>query len=165
MRDIRQDLRERLAQIDARSADWFGEYDRKLEALSREHREMVSSLDREREAVKQMLDIEEARQGVPAGLIESRKTARLVALPDFIITSVRAHGPIDKDQLRSVIEAAGYFAEGNGRMFHTTLMNITKAGRLSLLADGRYALPSERKASTLFEGDNATSEEGARTLM
>jgi hypothetical protein len=149
MRDIRYDLRERLASISGRYADELSKYDEKREALERLHRETIAALERERMAIEQLLAIEEERQGIPPTSAEARKTARLVPLADFLITKVYTHGPIEKDQLREEVNLAGYFAEGNGRTFHTTLMNVTKCRRLIRLPDGRYACP-HRDSVALF---------------
>jgi hypothetical protein len=141
MRDIRQDLRERLAGISARYFEEMYNYDQKREALEEGHRTTIEGLDQERVAVEQLLKIEEERHGASPSEAEVRKTARLLPLAAFIETKVHAHGPMDKDQLRAEANLAGYFVEGNGRTFHTTLMNITKCGRVVQLPDGRYAFP------------------------
>jgi hypothetical protein len=157
MRDIRHDLRERLASIGGRYADELSQYDEKREALEREHRTAIVGLERERIAVEQLLAIEEERHGIPADAVEAGKTARLVPLAEFLITKVYTHGPMEKDQLREEANLAGYFAEGNGRKFHTTLMNITKCGRLVHRPDGRYAFPA-RHPATLFGSDDQPRE-------
>jgi hypothetical protein len=148
MRDIRTDLKERLAAVAGRYADAMVEYDRQREALEEAHSKTIAALDRERAALEQMLAIEEGRTGA-APLTEARRAARLVPLADFMVTKVHAHGPLDKDQLRAEANLAGYFSEADGRTFHTTLMNITKCGRLIRLPDGRYAFP-DRQPETLF---------------
>jgi hypothetical protein len=164
MRDIRQDLRERLAGISARYYEEMYEYDQKREALEEGHRKTIEGLDEERVAVEQLLKIEEERQGISASEVESRKTARLLPLAAFLETKVHAHGPMDKDQLRAEANLAGYFVQGNGRTFHTTLMNITKCGRVVQLPDGRYAFP-ERPTSVLNEDHGPGTEDEMQTLM
>jgi hypothetical protein len=155
MRDIRHDLRERLASIGGRYADELSQYDQRREALEQEHRATIVGLERERIAVEQLLAIEEERHGISADAVEARKTARLVPLAEFLITKVYTHGPMEKDQLREEANLAGYFAEGNGRKFHTTLMNIAKYGRLIHFPDGRYAFPG-RQSAPLFNADDQT---------
>ena len=164
MRDIRHDLRERLASISGRYADEMTQYQEKREALDNAHRDTMTALDREKVAVEQLLAVEEERQGILPAAIEARKTARLVALDDFLVTKVHAHGPLDKDQLRAEANLAGYFAEGNGRTFHVTLMNVTKCGRLVHLPDGRYAFP-ERRGAALFGGADQTTEDEVQTVV
>jgi hypothetical protein len=141
-RDIRRDLRERLAIIDGRYADTIADHVAKHEALEREYRETIAVLEQERAALAQLLDIEEKRYGTLPAAIEAQKKRRLVPLADFLVTKVHAHGPMDKDQLRAEADLAGYFEDGNGRTFHTTLMNITNGGRLIRLSDGRYDFPN-----------------------
>jgi hypothetical protein len=164
MRDIRHDLRERLANISARYLDEMYEYDQKREALEEGHRTTIEGLDRERTAVEQLLKVEEERHGASPGEVEARKTARLVPLATFIETKVHAHGPMDKDQLRAEANLAGYFIDGNGRTFHATLMNIAKCGRVLQLPDGRYAFP-ERPARALDEDHDPATEDEMQTLM
>jgi hypothetical protein len=157
MRDIRHDLRERLASISGRYADEMAQYQEKREALDNAHRDAMTALDREKVAVEQLLAVEEERQGILPAAVEARKTARLVSLDDFLVTKVHAEGPMDKDQLRAEANLAGYFAEGNGRTFHVTLMNVKRCGRLVQLPDGRYAFP-ERHAAMLFGSDDQPTE-------
>jgi hypothetical protein len=164
MRDIRNDLRERIAAVSSRYAEAMGDYEQQRDALEGGHRKLIAELDRERAALQQMLTIEEQRDGLPT--TGTKRPARLVSLADFMVTKIHAHGPLDKDQLRAEADLAGYFSdgEGDGRTFHTTLMNITKGGRLIRLPDGRYAFP-ERKAGALFGMGEPTKEDGMKTLM
>jgi hypothetical protein len=155
MRDIRHDLRERLAALNGRYLDAMALYQAEREALDNGHRVTITALERERTAVEQLLAIEEERQGFPPAAVQARKTARLVALDDFLVTKVHAHGPMDKDHLRAEANLAGYFAEGNGRKFHITLMNVTRCGRLVRLSDGKYAFPERQPP--MF--DESVSEE------
>jgi hypothetical protein len=149
MRDIRHDLRERLATISGRYADELAKYEETRLALEQQHRDTMAALDRERAALEQLLTIEEEREGIVPGSAESRRTARLVPLADFLMTKVYTHGPIEKDHLRHEANLAGYFAERNGRTFHATLMNLTKCSRLIHLSDGKYACPP-RDSTPLF---------------
>jgi hypothetical protein len=148
MRDIRNDLRERLASVASRYADEMVRYDEEIQRLHSSHRKALDSLDRERAALQQMLALEESREDAPFSIQANPAVPFRVALADFIITKIHAYGPLSKDQLRQEAESAGYFDEMDGRTFHTTLMNITKGGKLQRLADGRYAHP--RPANTLF---------------
>lgn len=163
MRDIRNDLRERLASIDARYADEMARYDEQRLLLELSHKQAITDLERERAAVQQMLSFEDRREGNQPDTTE-QAAAQLVPLVDFLITKLHTHGPLDKDELKAEASAAGYFAEGNGRTLHTTLMNITKNGRIARLSDGRYAFPSP-SSGPLF-GMDAEPEEGEmRTVM
>ena len=145
MRDIRNDLRERLASVLARYSDEITEYNRKCETLEASHKKILTTLAAERAALEQLLAVENERHGIPAPTL-AQKIATLVPLRDFLVIKVQAHGPMEKDQLRAEAKLAGYLADGNGRTFHITLMNVTKRGRLVHLPDGRYAAPSREPA-------------------
>jgi hypothetical protein len=138
MRDIRNDLRERLASVAARYVDEIDEHNQKLKSLEKSHEETLTGLARERAAVEQLLAIEDERAGIPA-LTLAQKLAVLVPLGDFLVMKVQHHGPMQKEQLRAEARLAGYLPDGNARVFHITLMNVTKCGRLVHLPDGRYA--------------------------
>jgi hypothetical protein len=163
MRDIRSDLKERMAGVASRYADAMVDYERQRDDLEKNHTMTIAALDRERAALEQLLAFEDQRDGV--GSSEIKRTARLVPLADFMITKVHAHGPMEKDQLRSEASLAGYFADGNGRTFHLTLMNITNAGRLVRLPDGRYAFPERGSSASLFGMDQSEGGESMKTLM
>jgi hypothetical protein len=163
MRDIRSDLRERLAAVHGRYADEMANYTEKREELEKAHREAINSFERERAAIEQMLAVEDQRSGIAPAVSEARKTARLVRLEDFLVNKVAAHGDLSKDELRAEAELAGYFEEGDGRKFHLTLMNITNAGKLVRSLGGRYSYP-HRDALNHFQNDQ-TSGENPETAM
>jgi hypothetical protein len=157
MRDIRDDLRERLRSIDARYADEMAEYQEAISELTKKHREYVDALSRERAAVDQLLAIEDGRADLPSAP-SSTKMIPLVPLGDFLIAKIASYGPMDKEALKIEFNAAGY--TGGGRNFHATLMNITNHGKLTQLEDGRYAIPT--RATPLF--DVEPSQEGSRYM-
>ena len=158
MRDIRPDLRERLADVNDSYATESAEFERKQKALEHEHKRRLDALARERAALEQLLVVENERGGIAAPTL-AQKLATLVPLGDFLVAKLQMYGPMEKNQLRTEAKLAGYFAHGNGRTFHITLMNITNGGRVTLLPDGRYAFPDHQPA--IFD----RSEEGAmRTL-
>jgi hypothetical protein len=138
MRDIRADLKERLAFLDGRYADEVAKYDQQRDALEAAYRESIQRITRERSAIADLLAIENERAIEPLAV----ERPKLAPLMEFLLAKVCAHGPVDKDQLRAETNAAGYFDEGNGRAFHTTLMNITRGGKVIQLPDGRYAAPT-----------------------
>jgi hypothetical protein len=159
MRDIRPDLRERLAENAARQREEIEEFTQKYEVLNRAHKGALDALGRERAALEQLLEAENERHGIPA-LTRAQKITTLVPLRDFLVTKVQTHGPMEKEQLRAEVKLAGYLAGVNGRTFHITLMNVTKQGWLVHLPDGRYAAPNREPA--MFD----QSEEGEmQTLM
>ena len=160
MRDIRSDLRERLAAVQGRYADEMADYVRKCEEMEAAHRKAISDLERELAAIQQILAIEDQRHD--GGTLSEIRTRRpLISLADFIITKVHAHGPMHKEELRSEAELAGYLSDGDGRTFHATIMNITKGGRIIQHQDGRYGFPERQ--STLF-GTGQTEDE-MKTVM
>ena len=154
VRDIRNDLRERLASIGGRYADEMHDYEAQREALDAQHRRVVEALERERLAVQQLLEIEEVREG--SATVEIEPLRRRVPLGDFLIAKICAHGPIDKELLKSEATAAGY--EIDGRAFHATLMNVEKHSRVRKTRDGQYIGPEE--ATGLF-GMGNPQQEGA----
>jgi len=156
MRDIRPDLHERLAENAARYSDEIAEYNRTHDALEKSHQETLTVLGRERAALEQLLVLENERHNIPRPTL-AQKIATLVPLGDFLVTKLQAHGPMEKEQLRAEVTLAGYLADGNGRSFHITLINLTKGRRLLHLPDGRYAAP-ERHAATLFSSEGQTRE-------
>ena len=139
MRDIRTDLRERTASLNGRYADEMVEYERKRAMLDTEHFEIIEAIKRERAAIEQLLSIENTR---PESNPLPVQANMLIPLMDFLIAKVCAFGPISKDRLRAEADAAGYFDEGNGRAFHTTLLNIVRGGKIIQQADGQYLVPT-----------------------
>ncbi|UFZ02146.1 hypothetical protein LQG66_22935 [Bradyrhizobium ontarionense] len=148
MRDIRDDLRERLAAIQTAFNAATEEHENQMIALQAGYRQKADALERERQAVLQLLKIEEARATSSGPSI-----ARHPALPlsEFIITKLHTIGPMTKEQIRAEVDRAGYLeGEATGRTFHLTLMNISGAGgRISKLPDNRYIAQS-RSDATLF---------------
>jgi hypothetical protein len=152
MRDIRDDLRERLAAIQSAANTAIEEHENQALALQAGYRQKADALERERQAVLQMLKFEEAR-AKPAEPGIARPPA--LALAEFIITKIHANGTMTKEQIRAEVDRAGYLeGEATGRTFHLTLMNISGAGgRICRLSDGRYAVPSKASQETLFKGE------------
>lgn len=137
MRDIRNDLRERLASLEAQQYEVMADYKETRDRLDANYKDAIAAIDGERAAIKQLLRIEESRaSALPFAIGPSSPT---VPLQDFLIAKAQSTtGPLSKDELRAAAEEAGY---ADGRAFHTTLMNITKGGRLHQLKDGRYVIP------------------------
>ncbi|WP_457796064.1 hypothetical protein [Methylocystis sp. S23] len=134
MRDIRNDLRERLAALDGAELDQMMSYQAERERLDSAHNSALRSIAAERAALKQLLSIEDHRAS--ALPLFTARSAPTIPLGDFLVAKVRTCGALEKEELRAAAEEAGY---RDGRAFHTTLMNITKGGRLQQYPDGRYA--------------------------
>jgi hypothetical protein len=158
MRDITADLRERLMAVVGLESDAWAEHNEFMKA----HEQKLAALETERTMLEQMLVAEERRRN--GTLNGTNRPARFVRLADFLISKIRACGPMDKEQLRAESDQAGYFLDGNGRTFHTTLMNITNGGRLIRQADGRYALPAN-PPDTLFGMGRSNGEAEMKMLM
>jgi hypothetical protein len=161
MRDIRDDLSERLRFLNARYADAVGAFMERMDELRRKHKAEIDAIVREREAVEALFSIEQGRLGDdPASQAKAR---RLMPLSDFLITTLCARGPMDKDALRAEVAAVGYFTDGaNGRTFHTTLMNLVKHGKL-YPSGNTYAAPAV-PTFPLFQG-TPVDDGDSRPLM
>jgi hypothetical protein len=144
MRDILDDLKERLRGVLARYADEVASYTEARSALEANHQMAIGSLSAEQAALERLIQVELARTG--GQLSEPVLPKPKFSLLDFLLTKVHADGPIEKEQLRRHAELAGYFADGDagGRKVHTTLLNLVSAGRLQRLPDGKYAFPDRR---------------------
>jgi hypothetical protein len=155
LRDIRNDLRERLARLDGAQGDVIATYEEERQRIDDARRKAIEKIESERAAIKKLLEIEEARaSALPSFTSRSEPT---VPLADFLLVKVRTSGRISKDELRAAAEEAGYMDK---RAFHTTLMNITNGRRLHQNADGSYVLPP-MGSGALFES-SLTKEEDMR---
>jgi hypothetical protein len=160
MRDIRSDLVDRLELAKVRLAARTERYDRDRDALEMGWRQDVAELERERDALRTMLGIEDKREGLPPTALPP---GRKMPFSDFVLTAVHTHGPIGKEDLRSQASAAGYDDDGTlGRTLHTTLMNYVKAGKLILQAGGLYVhAGSSRSLADMF----GAAKEEAMSIM
>ncbi|MEA2879667.1 MAG: hypothetical protein QOF14_4863 [Hyphomicrobiales bacterium] len=145
VRDIRNDLRERLLALDGRYSDAMHEYEAEREALELKREGTTGAIEKERAAVRQLLEIEERREG--SETVEIVPTRKLMPLADFLIAKVCAHGPIDRESLKTEAMAAGY--QIDGRTFHATLMNVEKHGKIARADTGQY-LAAPISEGTLF---------------
>lgn len=155
MRDIRNDLRERLADLDRKQAHQTKTYQAEILRIEEEHRAAIKEIETERAALKQLLAIEDHRSATSHNFTMCLDPR--IPLAEFLIAKVSTCGRMGKEALRSAAEEAGYV---DGRTFHTTLMNITKGRRLHQNADGSYVLPPLGDGA-LFES-SLTKEEDMR---
>jgi hypothetical protein len=131
MRDIRDDLKERLDGIEARRLRL---------------RDVLKDLDAEATVINQLLLFENQRRHVPGplsgGVYISAGDQRLQPVADFITDLLRAGGPLSKNNIRLKCEDAGYFKgeEATGRVVHATLMNLMRHGRIRLRENGLYEI-------------------------
>lgn len=146
VRDIRNDLRERLADLDRKQAQQTSHYQSEILRIEDEHRSAIKAIEMERAALKQLLSIEDQRSATSTNF--TMRSDPSIPLAEFLIAKVRMCGQMEKEELRAAADEAGYT---DGRTFHATLMNITKGGRLQQFKDGRYSIPSIND-QTLFDG-------------
>ena len=144
MRDIAQDLKERLRNVLARYADEEASYTEARLELDAKHREAISLLNVEQNAIEQLLRSELARTG--SAMEEPVLPKPKLSLVDFLLTKLHADGAMAKEDIRRHAQLAGYFGDedAGGRRVHATLMNLVSAGRLHRLPDGKYAFPDRR---------------------
>lgn len=157
LRDISEDLRERLAVIQSAMNVAGDERDTKVMAAQVAYRQKFEVLEHERLVVLDLLKIEGARRLSDQKRPEAETIRQPpVLLSEFIITKLHAQGPMTKDEIREEVDRAGYLdTEITGRTFHLTLMNISGAsGRVRRLLDGRYAVPTRKTQTTLFPTSN-----------
>jgi hypothetical protein len=133
MRDIRQDLKERLSSVEAKRA---------------EHHAALKQLDQQAAAIMLMLDTEDRR--FPEPKPNSAAAAPTKALTDFIYEEL-GRRRMDKTEIKLAAEQAGY---GNvGRPVHLTLVNLARFGRISIGPDQKYERPIQTEtpnSGTLF---------------
>jgi hypothetical protein len=141
MRDIIEDLKERLRNVLARYADEEASYTEARVELDAKHRQAISLLNVEQNAIEQLLRSELARTG--SAMQEPVLPRPKLSLVDFLLTKLHADGPMPKDDLRRHAQLAGYFGDedAGGRKVHATLMNLATAGRAHRLPDGKYSFP------------------------
>ncbi len=138
VRDIREDLAERLRAIDAEMAAARTEYDVARRTLDSEYAVLFEDMSDRQRAVSRILDAESQRMGdAPQRRAPSPPTMKL-PLSDYIIHLI-GEGNKSKDDIRDAVDRAGY--EGAGRTVHTTLLNLVRANRI-IEYDGAYRLPN-----------------------
>jgi hypothetical protein len=161
IRDIRDDLIDRLNSLDARHMQAMMAFAQRYEEMQREHRKEVEAIGREREAIKAMLALEDDRLGEGRGASRAAERS-LMPLGEFIITTLCARGPMEREDIKIEANAAGYFGNGaNGRTFNTTLMNLVKHGKL--LSHGTVYSARGVPSYPLFQSESVA--DGDRPLM
>jgi hypothetical protein len=168
MRDIRNDLRERLAAVIAQLVEVRTEYDHDRNDLERRFNEQFTELSKERSSLEIILASESRRQGEDQTFHQKPEDRNLkLPLADFLIYQLKERGPSSKDDLRAAAENHQYFSDGasSGRPVHATLMNLVGSGRVQKTLDGFYTcdhlrrLPIFDKVPNNDEGPNAFASE------
>lgn len=140
LRDIRDDLKERL-RIALKEAEAISaEFEKEAKALQERYRLSLAAAERDQELLAQLLENENRRLGVTAQ--EAAPTAPTMPLDDFFVQQVQTKSPRSKDDLKEAAIKAGYFPDVTtaGRATHTTLLNITRANRIRNLGNDNYGM-------------------------
>jgi len=155
MRDLRGDLRERLAELDAQTGSLAHDYNQRIKELQTWYESQVGVVEEERKAVSTMLAIEMRKHGEEAPV-----SAPQIPLADFLIQEAAKRGISSKEDLRLAAVHACYFPNGEsgGRQIHTTLLNLVRAGKLRETSEGRYGIPTGEMS--FIEAMMATKREG-----
>ena len=138
MRDIRADLRDRIAALGGRESEIAREHNRRMRELELWWENEIKIVQDERSAAQAMLAIEMRRHGE----IEKIGLPQ-VPLQDFIIQETAKRGIASKEDLRLAATQANYFPDGEtgGRQIHTTVLNLVRANRLMEVQEGRFGVP------------------------
>jgi hypothetical protein len=120
MRDIRSDLKERLAQAERTRAGLTAQ---------------LKEVDAEVAALMNLMEIED-RRGVSDG--KSQPPAEPVQ--DFLISAI-SQNPMTKDELKNAAVARGYPVDG--RSIHAYVTNLTKTGRLVKGRDEKFQVTTD----------------------
>ncbi len=147
MRDIRDDLRERLKILDVRLAEETERYSAVRRELEADHMHKLEVIKAQSDAIITLLNAENESNGFPIEPVQSLPGMRL-PLKDYFLTLTYTRGPLTKDDLRDAANRAGYFDDdaSAGRVTHATIMNLVSSGRLVRLSDGGYAKPESLTA-------------------
>ena len=131
MRDIRQDLRERLTALEQRRDQLQSE---------------LRVLDDESTAVIRLLDFEDRR--FPSNGLDR---APEQPVGDFILGALKARS-LTKDEAHDPLVRAGYGQGGEavGRMAHLALVNLEKAAKVAIGEDHKYCLPTAIDGKLVF---------------
>ncbi len=121
MRDIRSDLRERLAAAETKQAQLLTS---------------LETLENEIATIQGLLQIEDRRNGETNG---HAKVKPLMPLEDFIVAVVKRR-PTSKEGMLSAALQEGY--DVNGRHIHGHLMKLVRDGVLSTTNDDTYVIGS-----------------------
>ena len=124
VRDIRDDLRERL--------DGLG---KRREAAKAAYDSEIKSITEEEVLIRGLLLVEQRRLGVA----QDTPKATPIPLADYFLMLMNG-GPRTKEELRENAQQSGYFQgeESPARVTHATLMNILRAGRAREVSEGLY---------------------------
>lgn len=138
MRDIRNDLQERVRLIEDQISAACAQFDKIIEQLQGEREGRVSELKAELSALGRLMDVEHRRM---ANVLPLQTPATpQISLADFILQRLSEIGPMSKDDLVNLVLKEGLFddVESADRAVHTTLLNIIRSEHLRQLHDGTF---------------------------
>jgi len=158
-RDIREGLRDRIALLQGILDDTQAKFEAERAKRELEHKKTVDGLKGTLTNYRNMLELEESfvrtmtKQGSKVGPDQTHAVqgalspARKPPLGDFLISELARHPMLNKEGLRLAAEIAGYFPpNGGGRVIHATIMNLIRAQRVAVDADGKYTARESEKA-------------------
>ena len=132
MRDIRDDLRERINSLDEERVDLLAD----IEHLQ----ERIEAICARRGAIQLLLDDENARMRTKNGEVE--KTG---ALKKFLLNLLEDREHWTVDEIKEGIEKQGFEFKSPsiGRSIHFTLVNLKRSGLVESLSDGSWVIKGE----------------------
>jgi hypothetical protein len=148
MRDIRNDLLERVDLMEGRIKAAHAKCEDKIKQLQSERDATVADLKSSIAMLAKLLEFEQQETGnVPPVAPKSPQ----LSLADFFERKLIESGPLSKDDLCNMAMKEGYFpdAESARQTVDGTLMNIVREKRICPLPDGTYALPMLSQAVRL----------------
>jgi hypothetical protein len=138
MRDIRNDLQERVRLIEDQISSSYAQFEKMIEQLQSEREARVSELKSELSALGKLMEVEHRRMANVLPL--QTPAAPEVSLADFILQRLGEMGPMSKDDLVDLTLKERLFDDGESadRAVHTTLVNIIRSEHLRQLHDGTF---------------------------
>jgi hypothetical protein len=138
MRDIRNDLQERVRLIEDQISSSYAQFEKMIEQLQSEREARVSELRAELSALGKLMEVEHRRMANVLPL--QAPAATEVSLADFILQRLSENGPMSKDGLVDLTLKERLFDDGESadRAVHTTLVNIIRSEHLRQLHDGTF---------------------------
>jgi hypothetical protein len=125
----------RLGALEAALEEAKGRRAERIRVIEDEFRSEVREIESLREAISNVLAIEDRLHG-------EHSEEPSVPIADFLVRAAAKYGPRSKEQFRAMAKEAGYVVDG--RTIHATVVNIVRGGRLEMLEDGRFGVPSEQ---------------------
>lgn len=138
MRDIRNDLQDRVRLIEDQISSSYAQFEKMIEQLQSEREARVSELKAELSALGKLMEVEHRRMANVLPL--QAPAATEVSLADFILQRLSENGPMSKDDLVDLTLKERLFDDGESadRAVHTTLVNIIRSEHLRQLHDGTF---------------------------